>query len=76
METTLQAAEARLKALGFEFIDCGFYECHGSLVLRLGTVADGLLLQPFGDEEQATAPAYLCQTDQEFDQALLLLGAA
>jgi hypothetical protein len=76
MQTDLQAAEVRITALGFEFIDTGCFERSDGLALRLGCVATGLIIQPLDSASmEPTQPNFLCETDQELDQALLLLGA-
>jgi hypothetical protein len=74
MQTDLQAAEARITALGFEFIDTGCFERSDGLALRLGCVATGLIIQPLDSASmEPTQPNFLCENDAEFDQALRLL---
>jgi hypothetical protein len=76
METTLQAAEARLISVGFEFIDIGCYERSDGLALQLGQVEAGLIIRPLNPANmEPTAPSYLCESPVELEQALLLLGA-
>jgi hypothetical protein len=73
MQTDLQAAEGRITALGFEFIDAGCFERDG-LALRLGCVATGLIIQPLDSASmEPTQPNFLCENDAEFEQALRLL---
>jgi hypothetical protein len=73
----IQQAEKRLLALGFIDIDNGFYERHkDAKTVRLGGISEGLLLQPIHPISlEPLAPSYLIESDEQFEQALTLLGA-
>jgi hypothetical protein len=72
----LQTAETRLRLLGFKFIDIGCFERSDGMTLQLGALTDGLIIRPLCPKTmEPIAPNYLLETDQDFEQALLLLGA-